>query len=230
VLWSLSPASYPGTLAPNDCGNAVIINKVGNGPVTLTASVTGCSNTFSKVVQLGPNATFTYTLNNGLINANANVSGYSSYQWTLNLGSKGTFTFSGQTLFYQMPKCSGGALNLTVTTPCGQATDGVTVWNPNCSAFMVAPTKTADRISIREETGEAAAMQKSLDVKSIKSKKESIREVVIYDNFMNVRMQNKYPANTTLLDLDVSSIQPGNYILEIRTDSGKQTEKIQIVR
>lgn len=230
VLWSLTPASYPGTLIPNDCGNAAIISKVGNGPVTLTASVTGCSNTFSKVVQLGPNATFTYTLNNGLINANANVSGYSAYQWTLNLGAKGTFTFSGQSLFYQMPKCSGGALNLTVTTPCGQATDGATVWNPNCSAFMVAPTKAADRISIRQGTGDETQLQKSADAKVIKPKKEGIREVIIYDNFMNVKMQTKYPANTTKLDLDVSSIQPGNYILEIWTDSDKQTEKIQIIR
>ena len=230
VVWSLSPGSYAGTLGINDCGNTAILTKVANGQVTLNVSVSGCSNTWSRTVALGANANFTYTLNTGLINASASQGGYSSYQWVLNLGSKGTFTFTGPSLWYQMPKCSGGTLTLNVTSPCGPGSSGVTVWNSNCSAFMVAPTQTANRITIKQGTLDGAEAQRSLDAKGAKLSRGGIQEVIIYDNFMNIKLRNKYPANTTMLDLDVSSIQPGNYILEIKTETGKQTEKIQVVR
>ncbi|HEV8271194.1 MAG TPA: hypothetical protein VGQ04_07790 [Chitinophagaceae bacterium] len=223
IVWSTSSSLASVQDGYSCTDNGAILNAGSSfGSVTLSAKINGCSNTIAKTVQIGVNADFTYTVypDGYLIASGPSGSGYTNYQWTLNLGSKGTYYFSGPSVSFQMPSCSGGAFNLTISTPCGQASAGHTIWNSNCGGYYrVVSVQGSNKVRI----------QPSVDSKNSAANVPSITQVLVYDNFMNVKFIKKYQGKTKLVDLDLSGLQTGIYQVQLITETGKETHSVQVV-
>jgi len=223
IIWSTSSslASVQDGFSCTDNGGRLNAGS-SFGSVTLSAKINGCSNTITKTVQIGVNADFTYTVypDGYLIASGPSGSGYTNYQWTLNLGSKGTYYFSGPSVSFQMPRCSGGAFNLTISTPCGQASAGHTIWNSNCGGYYsVISMQGSNKIRI----------QPGADSKNSAESVPSITEVWVFDNSMNVKLIKKYQGKTNMVDVDLSGLQTGIYQVQLITKTGKETHSVQVV-
>jgi hypothetical protein len=227
VNWWLSSTSLA-SVSDIPCtsnGTHLNANAYTFGTVTLNAQIGGCSNTISKNIQIGASADFTYTVfsDGYLIASGPSLPGYTNYQWTLSLGSKGTYHFSGPGVSFQMPQCSGGSLNLSVSTPCGQFSAGHTIWNSNCGGFyMVSSTQTSGSVKIQP----ANANTKDKTQHTL----PSIKQILIYDSFMNIKLDKKYSGLTNFIDLDVSNLQTGIYFIQLVTEGGKETHQIQVLK
>jgi len=223
IIWSTSSslASVQDGFSCTDNGGRLNAGS-SFGSVTLSAKINGCSNTITKTVQIGVNADFTYTVypDGYLIASGPSGSGYTNYQWTLNLGSKGTYYFSGPSVSFQMPRCSGGAFNLTISTPCGQASAGHTIWNSNCGGYYAV---------ISMQGSNKIRIQPGADSKNSAESVPSITEVWVFDNSMNVKLIKKYQGKTNMVDLDLSGLQTGIYQVQLITKTGKETHSVQVV-
>jgi hypothetical protein len=223
IIWSTSSslASVQDGFSCTDNGGRLNAGS-STGSVTLSAKINGCSNTITKTVQIGVNADFTYTVypDGYLIASGPSGSGYTNYQWTLNLGSKGTYYFSGPSVSFQMPRCSGGAFNLTISTPCGQASAGHTIWNSNCGGYYAV---------ISMQGSNKIRIQPGADSKNSAESVPSITEVWVFDNSMNVKLIKKYQGKTNMVDVDLSGLQTGIYQVQLITKTGKETHSVQVV-
>ena len=144
-------------------GASTSVTKVGNGLVYILANVSGCSQgpiTIHKQVQLGTALHITYNISSApppnqykQLVANVEVipgTSGGNYHWTLNLGAKGTTTYTGSGMSASLPPCSGGSLTVTVSMGCGTAQDGVTVFNSNCGGggFALSPNPARGSLTI----------------------------------------------------------------------------------
>jgi len=224
ITWSLSST---GSFFGN-CDNSATVSANGSGSEILTANVSGCTNPISKTITMGAgNANFSHTLwPDGYLAAYAELVPGATYQWELNLGTNGTYYEAGSNVSFQLPPCSGGALRLYVTTSCGTVSNGVTVWR-NCNEYyyMAAPTQTSDNVKIKARPKDATP-----NAKGGNEELPFIKEIIVYDNYRNIKLRKTYAAKTNYVDLNVSTLAPGNYLVEIKTEKGREVHRIQVIR
>jgi hypothetical protein len=225
VTWTISPSNLVNALI-NPCWynaeTSLIRSGANTGIVTLSAKLTHCSNTFHKRVLIGKP---------GTLHVSANYSGSSymdgtatcddvpgttdaQYSWTLNLGSKGTTNYTGKGINFSLPPCSGGSLNVTVQTPCGTVTDGITVFNSNCrpfaSGFVVSPNPASSSITIT-----AAQQPEAVRGLADGNNMPSVSQVKVYSQLGELLISQNYTGTNRSVSLDVLSLRPGNYVLHI---------------
>jgi len=223
VTWSVSPAN---ALTFTQGALSTTFTRSGSftGLATITATVTGAQTyTLSKSVIV-----------NGTINFTWNGPGpYGQLDVSVTGGSAPFKFYRGTTLIYTSSfssatipfGCNGGILKVEATTPCGIVSKEAIV-SSGCPKMMtVYPNPTSSIINIKLSPGD--------DALRISSQKESwINEkglrLQVYDQ-SNILMISKVVGSFgTEVLMDVSSLKPGIYFLQISGSDFNEIHKLQI--
>jgi len=249
-------------------GASTSVTKVGNGLVYIIANVSGCSQgtiTIHKQVQLGTALHFTFNITSApppnqykQLVANCDFipgTTSSSYHWTLNLGAKGTTTYTGSGMSASLPPCSGGSLTVTVNTPCGTATDGVTVYNSNCGPnFAMAPNPA--RRSLTITTMETADGTNNLNLERLENRSllpqnttsnnlalerlsnrsltstsmGSITKIQLYNKSGVLVFEKEFSTGQKMVNISLPNLAPDMYIIHIYNKTEKEVKQLLILQ
>jgi hypothetical protein len=248
IAWSVN--SGAATVTPNSCDRTkatVSMNYATQTPLVLTATLSRCTYGITKSVNLWPYPTGTYYNNGqtyplytdnegaaGGYQINLNCSGCSNLQWTRIEGSAGYFVYSnGLGVNFNLPQGQYLGLELTGTNDCGSF-DNQYYFGAYDSYYSVSPNPAVSTITL-SKSGTASAAATSASARTatgaaVIAKKEpvaNIRQVQLYDALGVLRKTfNGIPGDK--MQLNISDMQPGIYLLKIYFGDKVQTRKIRI--
>jgi hypothetical protein len=246
-------------------GSSTSVTKVGNGLVWIMADVSGCSQgpiNIHKLVQLGTALHITYNITSApppnqykQLVANVDVipgTSGSSYHWTLNLGAKGTTTYTGSGMSASLPPCSGGSLTITVNGPCGTSTDGVTVWNSNCGGggFALSPNPARRSLTITAlemvdagnnpnanqlinrspELGHNRNLEGMTNRPLTSTSMGSITKIQLYNKTGVLVFEKEFPSGQKMVNLSLPNLAPDMYIIHIYNKTEKEVKQLLILQ
>lgn len=231
ITWS---SSDPFILSINSSTGAA--TRVGNGPVTITATVSsGCGSVqVKKLVHAGTATTVSITTDaNGCTGHSdyivATTSGNPTFlQWNISSGNASNGSLSdyanGTASFYTtVPDCYG--FTLSMTNACGSSTAGTSICSSNCLAkYKVYPNPAKDFISVQfDHHDKASAMPEQITLFDENTQK-AIYTLENSDIFSKTNSDG-------LLEINVRSLPRGTYYLHVTTSSNgeKATEKTRIL-
>ena len=238
VHWSASPSNLVSINSPNS--PTTTINKLDNGWIVLTATITAPCGTFTvqktPIYVLSPyssaitgwdnvvlTASEQYLFVSWLPTANYEWSVYSSpdpYSYSFDPGGGNMVDF-----YAWMPGYYG--LQVQVTTACGvyYAYGGAEVYDRYNYMFTVAPNPVSTMLSITQSTTGKAAKAKTATAAQPPA---DITAVRIYDASGNVKKEIRYGAGTRQLQVNVGDLKTGVYTVEISTANKKERQQIII--
>ena len=242
IVWSCSNSSVATISA------AGLLTKVGNGTVTITATITVPGNrclgvsSSSKQVRVGLFTNTDYYIipstsppycKNQIVQFGLGwwmVNDASSYNWVWS----GATYVSGQgtrVLALKIPYSVNGSnptlsVGLSVGNSCGSSSFlpfSVYSINPNCtssSLYIISPIPAFDNIKIESELVTKSGV--------INTYHGEIREVQFIDKFGALKLDRKYGHNTFVVSIDVNHLQNDMYIVRIYDGVSWFTQNILI--
>lgn len=229
VTWSASPAALV-SFSPVT-GSSTTVTKLYNGTTTISAKISPCGQTITKSITSGlPDISGTYTnkqisynlkiadaelinyndaCNLYHVNTNMSITGASSVKWSL-VSSSGTISWSqsGNNIsFYLWSVGSTAVFKVSATNSCGTSTYNF-AWKSidcgRCAYSLSLSPNPADNIL-------QVALLHSCD----KTTAKYIKKITVFDANAITRIKKEYTGNIRNTALDVSSLSPGIYLLEV---------------
>jgi len=238
VAWSVSPSGLV-SLTPN--GSSATITQLGNGNITLTATITSsCSvSPLTKGIIIGqaPAVNITDTLYSCIGSMRpwiltATPSSYgSNWDWYVSyLGQNSSiyFNFTG----YPTTYCSvtgGGIVGLNYTDLCGvPRTTTISVYS-TCgngqNDVIVAPNPTAGNLTVSTANSPQTKTETTAN-----SGQRMIYQIKIVSQSGAVLKQFEYPSGIITTNLDVSSLPNGIYTMQVYDNVTWNSQQIDIVK
>lgn len=237
VQWTSSPAGYVSFNPSN--ARVTTASKISSGNVVITATINcnGVNYPVSKSIRVGGygssdypvsgpssascNAYVTYTTNQ--------LAGATNYAWFYPTG----WTYvSGQGTYMLTLRTNNTNGNYQVGVRVANACDAggsppiKNTFVSGCSGFnyIVSPNPATSTVNV-------AASQNSIKANdgSNPSTQLSISEINIYDQTGNLKIHQTF-SNVKNASIDVSSLSAGIYLIEIKNDTFKETQKLQILK
>ncbi len=232
VTWSASPTGIV-SITPN--GQQATVTKVSAGNVTITGTVNSC-NSYSTNVHVGGYGSGDYPVS-GPDNASCNayvtyttnqLAGATNYAWFYPSGwtyidGQGTYMLTLRTNntngYYQV------GVRVANTCDAGGSPAIKNTFLSGCSGFhyIVSPNPATSTVNA------SVAQNSSASDDSKPSSQLSISEINIYDQTGNLKIHKTY-SNIKNASIDVSSLSTGIYLIEIKNDTFKETQKLQILK
>lgn len=236
VSWSVSNGSLASIT--NISSSAINLTKNGDGVITLTAAISGCTS-FTKTIVLGTPAptTINMTYQSSCMGGTdwdatftpSPLPDGTTYLWSVN----GSSYFSGSPYFnenYPLAQSSDPSITLNVEyqNSCGTSSPlsfPVTYYSP-CGGFRatIAPNPIKDHVTIKidEEFAPTNKYKKlSLDIAPFEVKLIGINDHIIY------KYQKSTPG-AKQMDINTRNLKPGIYIAEITYKLRKVTKEVRI--
>lgn len=223
-------SSNPNVATVPPTGNPVDVTKMGNGTITLTATVNNsCSGVGTKTIFVG-----TPALNISYSQVGQCAGGYqtwylnatstnptSSWLWTVDSQSPGT-AYIDQPYYANTYVDVMGyvGISLDATNNCGTTHDGVTLYS-YCDEFGItaSPNPTTDNVTI--------AVAPPKHVTSANKDKAIIYEIRVLDQFGSMKKQYKY-SGVTNTTISLNGLMPGMYT--IQAFNGKSWSSVKVIK
>lgn len=124
----------------------------------------------------------------------------------------------------------GGVVKLSYKDLCGvEKNDGVTVFS-TCPSFIIEPNPAQNTVTIGLKTTNYPKKDITLN-DQVKNNLSEIRLIKIFDIFGKLQKQQLINGgNTYQVQMDVSTLTPGTYIIEISDGKNSEMQKMVIVR
>ncbi len=232
VNWSVSPAGV--VTPPNPpTGSSTTINRITDGTVTLTATVTSaCGDSqFPKVISVGaPALSITTsqspTCNNGYKTYTLTAASGSGSNWLWSVGYLGTnsqiLIFNPNSPSTMVDVKGGGTVKLNYTDLCGAAkTDGITVYASCPPSFVVAPNPAVDEVTITASELSTTARTSSPDL---------IYSVKILNRLGGIRKSFEYKTPVKSVSLSINELETGIYSVSIFNGTTWNNKKLIVQR
>lgn len=229
VTWSVSPANIA-TIVPN--GNSVTVNRVSNGTINLTATISNscqAGRAVTRSIIIGPPpVNIAYSMSGGcngsyqgwMLNASS-TSPVTSWQWTVDNPSSGDWYIDNPTSPNTYVSVSGGGgISVTATNACGTTRNGVTIYS-NCGFGITAsPNPTADEVTI--------AVKEPENSKATNKKVVMFYQINVADASGNIRKQFKYPSGTNRTRISLAGLPKGVYT--VQAFDGSTWSGVQVIK
>jgi hypothetical protein len=226
VTWSATPSGIV-SITPN--GQQATVTKTSSGNVTITGTVNSC-NSYSKTLHAGGYGSGDYPVSgpssascNSYVTYTTNqLPGATNYSWFY----PGSWTYiSGQGTYMLTLRTNNSSGNYQVgvrvanTCDAGGSPAIKNTYVSGCNyAFIVSPNPATTTITINTTAGNSKTNSSS-----------SISEINIYDQLGNLKIHRIYNKIKNI-SLDVSNFPTGIYVIEIKDDTYKETQKLQILK
>jgi hypothetical protein len=247
ATWSVSPAGYA-TLSCTNCNQTTVTPQVQNMPFTLSATATGCSGqNLNSSLTVSAGNTLTGTIYQAglaiatMNTANSVPAGATSvyFQWSgvsnITCTQSSTSPPVSQTGFIYYPSpgyfwftlSSGQSITVNFTgTGCGGAVLASRSFYVGSSHYAVSPNPASGTVTIASISSQTQATELSKAAVS----GSSIKMVTILDANGSVKKQQQFSGITKTVQLDVSSLLPGIYFVQISDGQYSETQKLVISR
>lgn len=237
VSWSASPS---GIVNLSSAGNSVTVSKISSGDFTLSAQILICDETLIILKEISTEAKILAidVLNRGCyelgyedwhISASPSFpTGTSNWQWKIddpnNTGNIIIHTPNSKSTWVSVQ--GGGGISVTYTDPCGQTSrkDGITVYNSNCtsSSFTISPNPAIGMITIKTENEQFNSILADINI----SKHNAIDKITIFNYYGKKVIEQQFRNNSTSVQMDVSSLFPGMYFVQLGDGPYSEMEKL----
>jgi hypothetical protein len=254
VSWSVNNTNTA-TIPNPSTGTSVVVTKVSDGVVSLTATVTLCngqSRTVSKNIVLGAYAfgTYQYTSNysngtNSLGSTNSHfIPANQTMSFMINLGNTDltniTWTSTGSYSVNPVPNGFGGCSFYMVSAPTAYTSRTATLTinaNGPCGAvnrsfnFTLITQGWGFRIQMNPNPATdnliVSITDESTEVKALRQ--DETITMTLYDlNRTNIVKQWKFKNNQSRFNLNVGDVKMGHYVLLVQKGKYQQSEQIFI--
>jgi hypothetical protein len=232
---------YVGTLTCTSCSQTTV-NKYGAGNITLTATVSNSSTSYSlnKSVHIGGYGSGDYPVSGP---SSANCNGYVTYS-TNQLPGATSYTWfypggwnyvSGQGTRYLTLVAQGSSGNYQVGVRVANACDAggsYAVKNTylNCSGYyMMAPNPAKSTVTISSEVNNMNNTTISTNTASGQTtSSKTISQINVYDELGNLKIHKGYDKVKSVR-LNINALSIGIYTVEIIEGDYKETKKLQVL-
>ncbi len=226
VTWSASPS---GIISLSPSGNQVIVNKITQGNVTLSALVNG-SKTVSLNITTVPRSIINYSMYGSCVNgiqawylsATSNMGSGTSWTWTVdNPGTSGIYIINPYSPSTYADVSKGGGVSLTYRDACGEIAqrNGVTIYSPCGHSYVVSPNPATSIITVSPANFSGAATNST----------STISLINIYDGQANLKKHQLF-NKVASASINVSDLPLGMYIIEIIDGTNNERQKLQIIK
>ncbi|GAA4318414.1 hypothetical protein GCM10023143_31180 [Compostibacter hankyongensis] len=243
VSWSATPTGNV-SITPN--GYNVTVNRIFDATVTLTAtvSVNGCTIPLTRTIYSGATPIYISTIPNGQCSGtfqsyyleNSIPTSGTGWHWSVEyLGPNSQiFINSSNSPSTYVDVSGGGTVRLDYTDECGNAqSTSVTVYSP-CHPLIIYPNPADDNITISlPGLGEQGINSKNLKLPSgnVFADSFDLKTINIYDLSGKMLLQKRITDNhSSQIQLNVSSLAPGVYIIELSNGNAAIRDKFVIQR
>ena len=239
VTWGISNSSIA-TIQPVGPTN-VIVTKQGNGFVTLTASILGCSPSLTKDINIGTAPINSLDIITSFCLAGRNVklqvnpiTPNTTYTWSVTSPATvfptiGTFTVVRSTILPRTVTVTVQAQNT-----CGNSSFSQSVFLASCSGFRASNTDDASFFVITPSpANNQIIIRKNLKVKPITEKnfnsQQTSSSVKIYD-FNGFLQKEVNSTDLNNLIIDISKLKTGLYVVQIQSNGKVYSHQLKIDR
>jgi lysyl endopeptidase len=225
VTWTASPA---GVVSLSSSGSTVIVNRIYNGTINLSASVVSCGVTYpvsKNGITVGTfiEGSYSTSYDGGGPLVKYPQEGYNNIQpyswvwanvsfnptWTKIDGTISSWNYNGYNLEFYLAPNDWVTFRATVTYNGCTSYQDYTFIAQSFFLYTVAPNPVGSELNIFIDDGKL----RSQNIR--KSADQNIRQVMIMDRFGNVLRQQKYTGNTRKATLNVSGLATDMYVVRI---------------
>ena len=246
VAWSVSPSGYA-SLTPN--GTQATLTRVGNGTITLTAQISSvsCNSSLTRTLTIQVGAPTV-----SIQSTPGSCSG-ATQSWTLaatpsNLGTNWHWTVgyvgTGSSIFIYSPTSSstvisvtgGGTVNLSYTDNCGNPeSTGVTVYSSCHRTMAVNPNPSTGMVTLSTLSSGSGGVSTKAVTSTESGVSRAVTSQMVYQvNVLSVSgkllKQFHYPAGVTTVNLDLSSLENGTYIIQAYDNHDWTSQQVVILK
>lgn len=248
ATWSLSP-SGTGSIA-NISNLQAVVSRVGSeGIATISATIPGCANTFTKTVTIGNSYSITGTISTSssskpLQTFNLVPVGniYTSYYWpgvtniTAALGNgspSGTGFYSGFNNFsFNIAASQVVYVNITATGACGDLLTATRTFAQSGFAFAItaSPNPANSNINVSISKIFDTASLSNAQQLNLSSSNAGLTKMYLYDFYTNnmVKQWTYREKESTSYNLNIVGVKSGVYLLRMERDNKSTITKIII--
>ena len=246
VQWQVTPANIATpnspnatqtTLTKNNSGVAALIATISNvcgGPITVTKPniIVGTPST----TITGPSSLCPCTCCN--MYSTINIPG-AAYSWTVTPSSGNSVSGTGNQA--EVIITSPCTLKVEITTACGTISSTLHIFvkspgqcNGGCSSpsYIIAPNPAHSSVNISVFSSEKNMKVKGLQSSSSENEKvfNGIKLVNIYNTSGKLNRQEQFSGNPSQVQIDISKLPIGVYVVEISDGKYKEQQKLVISR